>query len=614
MRGVTGRGHALGAVLLFAAAIGACGEPGGAAVDAGRTDAGAADAGGMDAGMVADAGARDAGEREDVGAAEDGGMGPGDAGVVVPVTVELLPVTDCGATSETLAFTESTLALGVDFFAPWTTVPVPAKRDHHVGGGAVVADLTGDDSPDFVFTAVHGSPAVFLNDGAGSFSRRGDSGIEGLAHSVSVYAVDLDADGLRDLVFTAWDGVHPFRNLGGGAFERRAPLFVPEPDERPTFLSWSDFDGDGFVDVYVGVGPDCFRAVDGWPCGAVDVLLHGLGGFDFEDVSDRLGTAEDRSGLAMAGGWHDLDRDGDLDFFLVNDAGSYIVPNRFFVNAGRGSVEAMPEDSVSIGLNIGMAGMGIAFGDVDADGGRLLAVADLRRLRVFSLATGASSYAEETIMPIFEGLTLPIGSPAAWSVELEDLDHDGDQDLMVAWSYLLPYWWWDTSLREEDLGASLVRLPPLVFLREDGAFVERGGLLAGAPPSWNWRTVLPVDLNHDGALDLVFTSLMGPVSIMMGRCTGGGWLEVQVRQPGGNPDALGALVEITTAGGTQWRRISMGSTGAYSGREPLAHFGLAGHPSARVRITWPDGASSDAGTVLAGQRIRTTRSPAPAAP
>ncbi len=509
-------------------------------------------------------------------------------------------------------FVESAAELGVDFFAPLPAEPVAEYRDRHVGGGAAVIDVTGDDWPDLVFTAVHGAPALFVALGDGHFERRTDAGFESLPHTLSAYAVDLDDDGLRDVVLTSWEGVYPFHNLGDGHFEARDPIYLAQPDERPTFLSWTDYDGDGFVDAYLGIGPPCFQSGPHEQCHAEDRLLRGLGNFAFADESALLGTPEDRGGLALTGGWMDLDRDGDLDMLVGNDSGAFITPNRVFANPGS-SVEApFDECSNDLGLAVGMAAMGAAFGDVDGDGGRTLVVSHTRHLKVFESSPDSSTYVERELLPGFDPEALgDLYLAAGWGVELEDVDHDGDRDLLAAFSWLLPGWWWTRSRDEADLAVAAKPLPNQLWLREDGGFVNWSWSVDHSMVSWNWRNMLPVDIDRDGTLDLVVTSQMGPVSIQLGRCVTGGWLEVGLHQRGGNTDALGAMVSIDSPLGTQWRRIGHGSDGAHSGREPVAHFGLGDDRGAEVHVIWPDGESLDVGMVEANQRIVVDREPLP---
>jgi hypothetical protein len=247
----------------------------------------------------------------------------------------------------------------------------------------------------------------------------------------------------------------------------------------------------------------------------------------------------------------------------------------------------------------------VAFGDPLRTGALEIAVSNIHHVRLFTRPAGAPLFLQRELVPDYTGLTqVPGYPPAMWAVELEDLDNDGDLDLLTSFSWLFSATWWDYSERVEDLLAiDLAPLAPRLWLREGGELVERSALIAPASPSWTWRAAVPIDLNHDGALDLVFASQMGPVSVQLGRCPARAWLSLALQQPGGNRDALGARVELTSALGAQWRRVGIGSSGALSGRDPRVHFGLGDDARATVRVVWPGGAVSDVGEVAARRRL-----------
>jgi hypothetical protein len=203
---------------------------------------------------------------------------------------------------------------------------------------------------------------------------------------------------------------------------------------------------------------------------------------------------------------------------------------------------------------------------------------------------------------------------SAWAVEAEDLDLDTELEPVVAWHWLYPETWWASDGSEATLATLAEPMTPVIYDLGEFGFGARPELLADAPTSWTWQTVSTVDLDGNGVLDLVFTSMMGPVSIQMADCIEGRHaLAIRLRQPDlpGNLEALGARVEVTSSLGTQRRVIGVGSTGGYSAREPTAHFGLAGETSAQVRVIWPDGRISDVGELAADGTWTVTRMPEP---
>lgn len=553
------------------------------------------------------------GEDEDCDGRVDEALGGGDLCVPVPALIEIASQNGCALTSPQAQLVEQGLARGVDYLADGPSDPVLDIRDQDMGGGVVVADLSGDGAPDILFTAPWGTNALYLNDGMGMFTAVMGSVFESVSETQAVSAVDLDGDGLREVFLLTRSAVRVFENEGGGVFSEVAPLLVLAPSERASFMAWADFDGDGNVDVYLGRALSCFRSGADY-CRSADRVYRGLGGGAFEDVSDRFGGATDRQGVAMAGAWVDVDRDGDLDFALINDVGTWHTPNRVFRNPGNWDADwRFDEVSAEFRLDLEMDGMGLAFGDLAGDGRLRFAISDVGHVRhVFNVPDGGFDrtlvYLEET------AAIVPGIYPASWAVEAVDLDWSGTEELVVAWHWLYPSDWW-------AMGAPLAQLPMLapplgntLHSPGDGAYSEWMGMLDDQPTSWMWHTVAPVDLNRDGAMDLVFGSVVGPSSVQMGACIEGRhFLAVALDQPGtsGNRDALGAKVEITTSVGMQWRRIGVGSTGCLSAKEPEAHFGLGEATSAELRVIWPDGRSSELGVVDADQRLRVIRQPEP---
>lgn len=111
-------------------------------------------------------------------------------------------------------------------------------------------------------------------------------------------------------------------------------------------LAAGDVDGDGLCDLY-------FCALDGH-----NVLYRNLGGWRFEDITDKAGVA--CSGLRSSGAaFADLDGDGALDL-IVN---TYGQGTHIFFNDGHGKFTHAPA-----ALNPGKGGKSVALADVDGDG------------------------------------------------------------------------------------------------------------------------------------------------------------------------------------------------------------------------------------------------------
>jgi len=118
-----------------------------------------------------------------------------------------------------------------------------------------------------------------------------------------------------------------------------------------------DFDGDGLLDVYLLNG-STMAALQGKEKPPRSSLYRNLGGWKFEDVSNKAGVANERWGMGVAVG--DYDNDGRPDMFVGNFGVS-----RLYHNNGDGTFSDVAEK-----LNVARKGWstGATWGDYNNDG------------------------------------------------------------------------------------------------------------------------------------------------------------------------------------------------------------------------------------------------------
>ena len=99
------------------------------------------------------------------------------------------------------------------------------------------------------------------------------------------------------------------------------------------------------------------------------------------------------------------------------------------------------------------------------------------------------------------------------------------------------------------------------------------------------------DLNNDGFLDIVVTSLHRKPRILINSADNGGhWLLIAARGRKSNRDAIGAKIKVTTPSGRTLYNHVTTSVGFLSSSDRRVHFGLGAETSAAsIEIRWPSG-------------------------
>lgn len=162
------------------------------------------------------------------------------------------------------------------------------------------------------------------------------------------------------------------RNDGGVFTETAALVGVANPGGRSLSALWHDFDGDGWLDLYIANDI------------SDNVLYHNEGGETFEDQSLAAWVADYRGAMGLAAG--DYDRDGDDDLFVTHWVAqenalysSRLADRRREGPANTQAALQFSDLAARLGLAqiaLPMVGWGTAFADFDGDGWLDLVVAN----------------------------------------------------------------------------------------------------------------------------------------------------------------------------------------------------------------------------------------------
>jgi hypothetical protein len=453
--------------------------------------------------------------------------------------------------------------------------------DLAAGWGISWSDVDGDDDLDlFISNHMHYPSALYLNEGGVRF-RPADGALGravGLDDHLGVWA-DFDADGDQD-VFTTngfYRADHLMINSGSGNFEEGSADWglVEGEKGRGRSALWADFDGDGWLDLFV------------LNLYSPDVYYHREPGGIFRVAGAEACIVNSlRKDGASAG---DVDGDGDLDLYVP-----LLQPrqrNLLFLNRGDG---IFVERAAEAGVDLEGGSSNCAMGDYDGDGDLDLYVTRSGgRGDVLFQNQGDGTFEDAT-----KEAGLGIAAEGIRSAGFADFDNDGWLDLYV-------------SCGGQYDGPNAANA--LYRNRADGTFEELAELagVAGIAPG-NSASFAFADYNLDGFMDIAATNgggaraISGPHQLFRNQTegpTGANWLRVAARGGAGNPDGIGARVTVHRADGVVVTREA-GVIRTMAQDEPFVHVGLGPLKSARsVEVRWPSGGSARVQGVPAGETL-----------
>lgn len=513
-------------------------------------------------------------------------------------------------------FADVGIHLGVDFVHDAYPDPDPFDDSPYRWedfAGVAVADLDHDGALDLVLTNGGGPSRLFLTGGRGPAQWQA-SDLVGREPIRVVTVGDVNGDGFRDLAMLSRHMPLWRQGDGKGGFAAEQPLRPGGQTAGPRqelgwdleFSSFSlalgDLDGDGILDAYIGNQEEFDVTTDSPPWPGRELLLMGAGDGQFTDQSAWIpprGIDDMTFIVVMA----DLDDDGDLDIYEINDAipleqlGIVVDPiwgpaqgNRLYENAGLANGELQLLDITDgSGADVVIAGMGAAVGDYDNDGLLDLYVATMLPDHNALLHNdGQLAFSDTT--DALGADTMSVAHDVAWGAIFLDGDMDGWQDLLVLHGFIEAS---NSQYRTNPLK------PPNVWFKNDGgkAFVDASASSGLGGDRWS-RSPAVGDLNRDGFPDLVVGNVDAAPYIYLNGCDERPWLTVKLDRAGPNADGIGARIRVTSTGPdktllTQTRHILAGSEGLYGSSAPEAYFGFpVGTTTASVEVRWPDGTIS----------------------
>jgi enediyne biosynthesis protein E4 len=142
----------------------------------------------------------------------------------------------------------------------------------------------------------------------------------------------------------------------------------------------------------------------------------------------------------------------------------------------------------------------------------------------------------------------------------------------------------------------------VLFRNEGGGRFTDVAWVNGADRVEDGRGLAVFDYDRDGRLDLLLRNYRQPAELLHNQAPARHWIELALIGTRSNRDAVGAVVRVRSAAGTQTRVVSAGS-GYLSASSKVQHVGLGDATRADdVTVAWPSGATSALGPLAADRR------------
>ena len=466
---------------------------------------------------------------------------------------------------------------------------------------ALFVDVDNDGRQDLIVVRATG-PMLFLNEGGGKFRQKADAfqfANPPQGTFTGAAAADYDRDGWLDIYFCLYvyyqgadqykypspyydaeNGPPNFlmRNNRDGTFrDVTAGTGLNQNNARYSFCcGWSDFDRDGWPDLYV---VNDFGRKN---------LYRNNGNGTFTDIALQVGVEDVGAGMSLC--WFDYDNDGAEDLYVADmwtAAGERISEQDVFKKDAHRETRALYHKH-AVGNSL--------FRNASRKGGAAFAFED---------KTGAAG--------------VGIGR-WAWSSDAWDFDHDGFPELYIVNGMVTGpsredlnsfFWRQVVANSPEEAKPSpnyeqgwsaineLIRADGTwsgyernIFYANngDGTFSDVSGVVA-LDFLEDGRAFALADLDHDGRQEVFLKNRNGPQLRLLKNVmeTLPPSIAFRLRGTKSNRDAIGAVVTLETALGRQTRSLQAGS-GFLSQHSKDVFFGLG--PSkgpVRASIRWPSG-------------------------
>lgn len=325
---------------------------------------------------------------------------------------------------------------------------------------------------------------------------------------------DINNDGLADLFFCGnLEDNRLYLNKGNFQFEDiTGQAGVASANVWSTGVSFADVNGDGWLDIYV-----CKSGKPGGEKRHNELFINN-GDLTFTEKAKEYGV--DDEGLASHAAFLDYDKDGDLDFYLLNNSfrpvGNYDMRpglreirdtsggNKLYRNDGDRFTDVSAEAGI-YGSAIGF-GLGVSIGDVNRDGWPDIFVSnDFFERDYLYINQQDGTFKEDIVNQMGE---LSMGSMGA---DIADINNDGYPEIFVTEMLPSTEERYKTKMTFENWSKYQLNIRSgyhrqftrnvLQLNNGDGHFSEISRLANVHATDWSWSALI-ADFDNDGAKDI----------------------------------------------------------------------------------------------------------------
>ncbi|MDN5204198.1 VCBS repeat-containing protein [Fulvivirgaceae bacterium BMA10] len=519
---------------------------------------------------------------------------------------------------------------------------------YYNGGGVAIGDLNDDGLPDIFFTASVSPNKLYINQGGLKFvdETRQSNISDDPSWTTGVTMADVNADGLLDIYVCRSGRLSEeqrrnklFINQGTGTnnipqFKEMSKAYGLDDASYSTQSLFFDYDKDGDLDMYLLNHNVLTKRFEGFDrekrTALVGDKLYRNDGDRFIDVSDHAGIIGNEIGYGLGVAAGDVNGDGWADLYVSND---YDEHDYLYINNGDGTFTESSQQQLK---HLSFYSMGVDIADYNNDGLQDIVSVDMVAEDNYRIKASMSGMAPERFWKaveygfhhqyMFNSLQRNNGNGTfselahlagvsntdwSWAVLLQDLNNDGLKDLFIT-----------NGLKRDFRNNDFVRFKEKVFLKNNEKQIDRDSLyysltrfipergavnnvfenqgdLTFSKANTEWGLDVSSfsngaalsDLDNDGDLDMVVNNIDAYAFVYENhsdQLTDHNFLKIRLKGPAGNAFGLGAKIQLTSAGDSQYYEHYL-TRGFQSSTDPVIHFGLGAHNTVdELTITWPD--------------------------